>query len=247
MLDSAMLDSTVTLARWQAGPLGRALIGAEAELLGEALGDVFGQELLQVGCWGSGRELLARSRTRRQTVVASCPEMAAGQADLVASPAHLPVAAGSVDAVLLPHSLEVEPDPYAVVREADRVLVGEGQLLVLGFRPWGPWGLRAAVAAAGYPPGLRRMLAESRLRDWLVLLGYEIVSARRYLHRLPLERAGRDGETGAHLLRRGLLNPLPASAYLLKARKRLYTVTPIRPRLRRERLRVIGGLAEPTA
>ncbi|MFO1410707.1 MAG: methyltransferase domain-containing protein [Steroidobacteraceae bacterium] len=242
-----MLDSNSTLSRWQAGPLGRALIGAESELLGEALGDVFGQELLQVGCWGSGRELLAHSRIRRQTVVAACPGTAAGQADLVASPAHLPVAGGSVDAVLLPHSLEVEPDPYAVVREADRVLVGEGQLLVLGFRPWSPWGLRAVASAAGYPPGLRRMLSESRLRDWLVLLGYEIVSTRRYLHGLPLERAGRAGRSGAHLLRRSLFNPLPASAYLLKARKRLYTATPIRPRLKRERLRVIGGLAEPTA
>lgn len=242
-----MLDSTSLLARWQAGPLGRSLIGAEAELLGEALDDVFGHELLQVGCWGSGRELLAHSRIRRQTVVASCPEAAAGQADLVASPAHLPVAAGSVDAVLLPHSLELEPDPYAVVREADRVLVGEGQLLVLGFRPWSPWGLRAAASAAGYPPGLRRLLSEGRLRDWLVLLGYEIVSARRYLYRLPLERAPGAAVAPGHLLRRGLFNPLPASAYLLKARKRLYTATPIRPRLRRERLRVIGGLAEPTA
>ncbi|MCC7464004.1 MAG: methyltransferase domain-containing protein [Gammaproteobacteria bacterium] len=242
-----MLESTASLARWQAGSLGRALIGAEAEVLGEALGDVFGQELLQVGCWGSGRELLARSRIRRQTVVALCPDSAAGQADLIASPAQLPVAGGSVDAVLLPHSLELEPDPYAVVREADRVLVGEGQLLVLGFRPWSPWGLRAAASSAGYPPGLRRMLSESRLRDWLVLLGYEIVSSRRFLHRLPLERAAGAIAMPGRLLRRGLFNPLPASAYLLKARKRLYTGTPIRPRLRRERLRVIGGLAEPTA
>ncbi len=242
-----MLDSTVSLVRWQAGPMGRALIGAESELLGEALGDVFGQELLQVGCWGSGRELLARSRIRRRTVVAACAEAGRAQADLVASPAHLPVAGGSVDAVVLPHSLEVEPDPYAVLREADRVLGGEGQLLVLGFRPWSPWGLRAAAASAGYPPGLRRMLSEWRLRDWLVLLGYEILGVRRYLYRLPLDRAALREGPSAHLLRRGLFNPLPASAYLLKARKRLYTVTPIRPRLRRERLRVIGGLAEPTA
>jgi SAM-dependent methyltransferase len=241
-----MLHSMASLAQWQAGPLGRALIGAEAALLGEALGDVFGQELLQVGCWGRGRELLARSRTRRQTVLASSPEVGAGQADMIASLDQLPVAGGAVDAVLLPHSLELEPDPYAVLREADRVLVGEGQLLVLGFRPWSPWGLRAAAAPDGFPPGLRRMLSEWRLRDWLVLLGYEIVSSRHYLHRLPLERRGRAGEAPANLVRRGLFNPWPASAYLLKARKRLYTVTPIRPRLRRDRLRVIGGLAEPT-
>jgi hypothetical protein len=241
-----MQDSMAALAAWQGGRLGRALIAAEAEVLGAALGDVFGQELLQVGCWGSGRELLACSRIRRQTVLASCPVAAAGQADMIASLDRLPVASGAVDAVVLPHSLEFELDPYAVVREADRVLGGEGQLLVLGFRPFSLWGLRAAATPAGFPPGLRRMLSEGRLRDWLVLLGYEIVSSRHYLYRLPLEPGGAEDAPGPNLLRRGLFHPLPASAYLLKARKRLYTATPIRPRALRERLRVIGGLAEPT-
>jgi SAM-dependent methyltransferase len=235
------------LAAWQGGRLGRALIATEVEVLGEALGDVFGHELLQVGCWGGGRELLACSRIRRQTVLASCPEAGNGQVDMIASLDRLPIASGAVDAIVLPHSLEFEFDPYAVVREADRVLVGEGQLLVLGFRPLSLWGLRAAATPAGFPPGLRRMLSEWRLRDWLVLLGYEIVSSRRYLYHLPLEPGGAGDAPGPNLLRRGLFNPLPASAYLLKARKRLYTVTPIRARALRERLRVIGGLAEPTA
>jgi len=241
-----MAESLAALVAWQDTRLGRALIAAEACVLGEALGDVFGQELLQVGCWGHGHELLACSRVRRQTVLSSCPVAAAGRVDLVASLDRLPVASGAVDAVVLPHCLEFESDPYAVIREADRVLGGEGQLLVLGFRPLGPWGLRAAATPAGFPPGLRRTLSEGRLRDWLVLLGYEIVGSRRYLYRLPLEPGAGDAP-GPALLRRGLFNPLPASAYLLRARKRLYTATPIRPRAARERLRVIGGLAEPTA
>jgi hypothetical protein len=45
--------------------------------------------------------------------------------------------------------------------------------------------------------------------------------------------------------RRGLLNPLPAGAYFLKARKRIYSLTPVRPRLR-EKPAVLGGLVEPT-
>jgi hypothetical protein len=47
------------------------------------------------------------------------------------------------------------------------------------------------------------------------------------------------------MLRRGLTFPLPAGAYLLKARKRLFTLTPIRPRSR-EKPAVIGGLVKPT-
>ena len=46
------------------------------------------------------------------------------------------------------------------------------------------------------------------------------------------------------MLRRGWFYPWPAAAYLIKARKRVYTLTPIRPRLR-ERPRVFGGLVEP--
>lgn len=230
------------LRGWLDAPLGRALVAAESELLVEALDDVFGWELLQVGDWGGTRALLAGGRTRRQAIVSSDP--ADGRADLIARLAQLPLANDSIDAALLPHTLEFEADPYALIREVDRVLAGEGQLLVLGFRPLSLWGLRSRAARRGFPPGMKRLLPERRLRDWLVLLGYEVVLSRHYLYCTPWGAPGAPGN-GAHMLRRGLLNPLPAGAYLLKARKRLYTLTPLRMRLR-ERKQVLGGLVEPT-
>ncbi|HEX8757593.1 MAG TPA: methyltransferase domain-containing protein, partial [Steroidobacteraceae bacterium] len=151
----------------------------------------------------------------------------------------------SIDAVLLPHILEFATDPYAIVREADRVLVGEGRLLVLGFRPWSLWGVRARWSRNGFPPGMRRVLSERRIREWLVLLGYEVVSAQHYLFRGPWSRGLAAGEGPGRILRRGLTHPLPANAYLLKARKRIYTLTPIRPRFR-ERPAVLGGLVKPS-
>jgi SAM-dependent methyltransferase len=222
---------------WQAGSLARSVILSEAQLLHTALDDVFGLEMLQMGRWGEARELMAQSRTRHQSVAAQTP---GSDVNVVARLAHLPIASASVDAVLLPHALEFESDPHAVLREADRVLVGEGRLLVLGFRPTGPWGWRAAASRTGFPPGLRRVLSENRVRDWLVLLGYEIMTVQRYLYSLPLE--GR-GETS---LRRGWFYPFPAGAYLLKARKRIYGVTPLRPR-KRERRALLGGALEPSA
>jgi hypothetical protein len=88
------------------------------------------------------------------------------------------------------------------------------------------------------------MLPEHRVRDWMSLLGYEIVVSRHYLYSRPWSR-GSDGPRARRMLRRGLLNPLPAAAYLLKARKRIYTLTPIRQRFR-ERQPVLGGLVKPT-
>jgi SAM-dependent methyltransferase len=239
-----MADPIPVLEQWLSHGLGRALVQAEAQLLSTTFDDVFGLELLQLGAWGLGQELLAQARIRRRCVVSDASQRAAG-GDIVARLAHLPIGSAAVDAVLLPHTLELAGDPYAVLREADRVLGAEGQLIVLGFRPAGLWGLRAAASQLGFPPGLCRTLSASRVRDWLGLLSYEILAVRPYLYRMPRTLRGSVEAAIPGVLRRGWLYPWPASAYIIKARKRVYTLTPIRPRLR-ERLRVFGGLAEPS-
>jgi SAM-dependent methyltransferase len=237
---------TALRAFWQL-PLGKSLLTAETQLLGEALEDVFGWEFLQVGAWGPGRELLAGCRTRRKIVVA--PSAVTGEADIIARPSALPVARDSVDAVLLPHTLEFASDPYAIVREVDRVLSAEGQLVVLGFQPFSLWGVRAHSSRAGFPPGMRRILSAGRVREWLVLLGYEVVATRAYLHCNPWGSgvATTAGATDrSPLLRRSWFDPLPAGAWMLKARKRIRALTPIRPRLREKQPAVIGQLVKPT-
>ena len=83
------------------------------------------------------------------------------------------------------------------------------------------------------------------IRDWLVLLGYEVVASRHYLYCSPWSSGLAAGEGTGRVLRRGFMHPLPASAYLLKARKRIYTLTPVRPRFR-EKPAVLGGLVKPT-
>ena len=82
----------------------------------------------------------------------------------------LPIANGAVDAVVLPHTLEFETDPFAVVREADRVLAGEGHLIVLGFRPFSLWGFRSRAISRG---GLLAPCA--RRRSWPSSEGYAVV------------------------------------------------------------------------
>jgi SAM-dependent methyltransferase len=240
---SRITDRDAALSSWWESALGRALLAAESELLSTALEDVFGWELLQIGAWGKARELLAGSRSRRQSLIAAAAFP--GGADIIARPSLLPVISDSVDAVLLPHTLEFAPDPYAVLREVDRVLTGEGQLLVLGFQPWSLWGMRARWSRSGFPPGMRRVLSQGLLREWLVLLGFEVVAAQRYLYLSPWGRGLSARADTATVLRAGLTYPLPAGAFLLKARKRVYTLTPVRMRFR-EKPAVIGGLVKPT-
>ncbi len=231
-----MNESRQRLRAWLRTRLGRLLIQHERHLVADALEDVFGFQLLQIGAWGENGRFFEAARTQRQWVIASSPEV---QADVCCKTSELAIASDSVDAVLLPHTLEFESDPHAVLREVERVLVGEGQLLILGFNPISTWALRHRLSEEGFPPGLARMISERRLRDWLALLGFEVSSARRYLFRLPVSPR-HPLEASAERVSE-LRALLPANAYLLKARKRVYSLTVVMPK-RRERLSIVGGL-----
>jgi SAM-dependent methyltransferase len=235
---------TPDLHAWLRTPLGQRVYALERKLASEALAQVFGWQMLQIGLWGDDDGLLADARTQRRSVLAWHGTRPSGAAAIRSRTDSLAIASDSVEAVVLPHTLEYEPEPHEILREVGRILSGEGHLVVFGFRPTSIWGLRHLFARDGFPPGLERMISEGRLRDWLKLLGFEIVDARRYLFTLPwgstapssqsfLERAGAQ------------LWPLLAGGYLIKARKRVYTLTPIRPRWRL-RPQVVGGLIEPT-
>lgn len=229
--------------RWLETPLGEAVLAREAALLHEALADVFGFELLQVGSWGAPGRLVGGARTQHRCCIS--PD-ASGPGAIRAEHHSLPVATSSVEAVLLPHTLEHALHPHEVLREVDRVLVGEGSVLICGFNPFGPWGLRHMVSGRRFPPPTERMLSEGRIGDWLRLLGYEVVGAQRYLF-IPPWSARLPGRGREWLERRvpGLVPPL-AGAYLLKARKRIHALTPIRPAWTMRPV-VVRGAPEPTS
>ena len=230
--------SDKALGEWFDAPLGSRVLHAETLLAQTALDDVFGFELLQVGAWGPGRPLLDAARTQHTTLVA--PEPCAG-VTLCAPLDSLPFASDSIDAVLLPHTLELAPDPYAVLREAERVLCAEGCLLIYGFNPWSGWGAARLFARtlrrAPFPPCTRRLLAEKRLQDWVALLGFDVDRVYGYLGMLPLVGAAADRQPRP---------AMTAGAYMLKARKRVQTLTLVRTR-KRVRTRVLVAVPEPTS
>jgi SAM-dependent methyltransferase len=234
-------------ADWFTGPLGARVLREEAALAQVALDDVFGFELLQVGIWGNSQHLLESARTQHTTLLA--PAWSPG-VTLRAPLASLPFSSDSIDAILLPHTLELVEDPYAVLREAERVLCADGCLLICGFNPFSGWGARRLFGRyfgrPPFPPQMRRMLAERRLRDWMALLDFEIASVYGYLGTMPVTRRPRKMADGSirqaqYRARRALTS----GAYLLKARKRVQTLTLVRPR-RRARHLVLIPAAEPT-
>ncbi|HEX7374770.1 MAG TPA: methyltransferase domain-containing protein [Steroidobacteraceae bacterium] len=228
---------------WLESPLGASVLAREAVLLQDAMADVFGFEMLQVGSWGPAGQLVTGSRTQHRCWIA--PD-ASGPGAIRAELDRLPIASASVEAVLLPHTLEFASNPHELLREVERVMVGEGQLLVCGFNPRGPWGLRHLVSRGRFPPSGARLMSETRVRDWLRLLGFEVANAQRYFFAPPWAQVLPE-RSRAWLERRGpVLAPPLAGAYLLKARKRSLALTPIRP-ARARRPVVVVTAPEPTS
>jgi SAM-dependent methyltransferase len=237
-----------TAVNWFDTPIGGRVLREESVLARHALEDVFGFELLQVGAWGPARHLLGSARTQHTTLLAPGPGVGV---TLCAPLTSLPFASDSIDAILLPHTLELVPDPYAVLREAGRVLCAEGCLLICGFNPWSGWGARRLfgqlLRRPAFPPQTRRLLAERRLRDWMALLDFEVADVYGYLGSLPIAGGLRLKNDGmpldpAHRRR----SALTAGGYLLKARKRVQTLTLVLPK-RRVRQRVLVPVSEPTS
>lgn len=212
----------------------------ERRELERVLPDIFGRFLLQVGSWGRDGELIRKSETLHHAVIGSVVDCG-DQAQIEVE--RLPIAAKTVDAVVLPHSLEYSRTPHNILREVNRILTDRGRLFVLGFNPWGLWGLRERLGLghASFPEGAH-FYGAGRICDWLELLDLEVSEVRRFGVGFPWTRARSDGDgwTPGSLLR-----PL-TEAYMVCARKRVLPLNPV-GRVQRAQVRPFVGVATPAA
>jgi len=151
----------------------------------EGLADVFGYHAVQAG-W-PGYDALAENRITHRWRAGLEFDRAGSDADLVFDSRAWPWLAESLDLVVLPHALERSADPHVCLREVERVLIPEGQVLIIGLNPWSLWGraLGRESASLAWPC---RPIAPYRLRDWLHLLGFE-VRVQRFMGWTPAWRS----------------------------------------------------------
>ena len=208
-----------------------------------AVGNLFGYHCLQVGSL-AGADLMSASRILGRTVVDIDGSAPLGTYPLVTGAAtSLPVDSHAVDVVILPHVLEFENRPHDALREASRVLVPEGCLVVLGFNPVSAIGLRRVFKyGAASAPWCGTFFGTARLRDWLTLLGFDIVDQRPCF---ASRHALLDWRRGAVSLAEWI-PPALASAALIVAKKRVNAALPVRTRWKPRRRLAGVGLAGPS-
>jgi SAM-dependent methyltransferase len=205
-------DSIIEFGLWLQTAQGRVLLEWEQDRLDHAVTDAFGFHAVQLGLpevdglranrmphrWIVGDSL-------RQPDVLPVPPQ---QDELITTlPAEVPMSMvcdfealpfpnDSLDLVVLPHSLELTPDPHQTLREVERVLRPEGRVVIAGFNPASLWGLRQRAGHARLGVGLGRssmlylprageFIGYWRLRDWLRLLGFELEAGQFGCYRPP--------------------------------------------------------------
>jgi len=163
--------ATYTEQDWLQTPLGNYMLQHERTLFDSAVADLFGFNALQLGM--PEVDLLRNCRVPFRFQAAP-----RGAGTLTCDTIQLPFAAGSIDVLALPHVLEFSPNPHATLREAERILLPEGHLVLSGFNPLSLWGARRLLDQRGEYPWQGKFISLLRLKDWLALLGFEIVAGR---------------------------------------------------------------------
>ena len=171
--------SIIALADWLDTPPGRYVMAWEQARLDALTADIFGFNALQIGL-PQVNALQANRMPHRWLSDTQLPQSNAQPAlpvVVVHDFSELPFASQSLDLVVLPHVLEFAAEPHQILREVERVLIPEGQLIVCGFNPASLWGLRQAagrLSGAHFLPLNGEFISLPRMKDWLKLLNMEV-------------------------------------------------------------------------
>ena len=235
----------VELISWFSQLPGRAILECEIEAMSTLLPNLFGYHLLFIG----PHPYTSLVRSSRVQFAAFIDTDGPNEVEALGLPLaraaadDLPVRTDSVDVIVLPHVLEFESQPHRALREIERVLVPDGHLLLSGFNPISMMGLWRLMKRHRGQPWSGQFFSLARLCDWLVLLGFDILEVRYRFFRPPINNQHFLTQTLAFETVGARLCPYLSGTYIVLARKRLTTFTPVRPLWRPKRRLVGMGVA----
>lgn len=235
------------LNAWWASPLGSAFLGAEEAQLKKMLPRLFGYHLLVLG-EPVFLQCVEESPIAHRVAIYPEASLSNTQHTLTARHDKLPLISDGADLIYVAHSLAFIKNPHEVLREVFRALMPEGHVIISNFNPWSAWGLwRWCMHYIKRVPWDGHFISVTRLKDWLALLGFDVLEVKRYFFRPPISHPGL-------LQRLAWLEtcgrwfwPFFGGGYVLLAQKRVMTLTPIRPAFAIDRKALIANNIEPVS
>lgn len=206
---------------WLKSDLGQYFLSREQDMYDAVVGDIFGFNALQLGLLQM--DLLKNSRIPHILHVGN------REGDTYCESDYLPFAESCIDLVCLPHVLEFSRNPHQTLREAERILMPEGHLILTGFNPISAWGIKQTLTKDETYPWHGHFFTLSRIKDWLALLGLEFVSGSMNCYEPPindekwLKRFACTDKLGEKWW------PMLGGLYFIVAKKRVVNMTLLKP------------------
>lgn len=166
--------------------LGRKVIDAEKAVIRELVKTHYGKQAVLIGT-PLQQEILTATEILYRTVFTPLPAVSGDAAFVEADLVDLPIHSGSVDLVMLPHTLEFVDNPRQLLSEACRIVKPEGLIVICAFNPYSTWGLKKIFSRAGkYLPHGSHLIPPHLIKNWLQLADFVIETHRSTLFRPPL-------------------------------------------------------------
>lgn len=177
------LDAQQPLAQWYSSGLGQSILSDLEQRLSHCLSDIFGYQGLQIGNLGPERDMLERAGLHRRIIL----DAPGRPADIHGDVLNLPIASDSMKLVMFFHTLDFCAKPHQALREADRVLTDDGQLIVVGFNPYSAFGVRHLLTGwRKREPWCGHFYSQSRVSEWLSVLDYRVLNSESLFMRPPI-------------------------------------------------------------
>ncbi|PID49502.1 MAG: hypothetical protein CR991_05575 [Proteobacteria bacterium] len=174
---SERLEAPVqALQAWYSSYHGRYLQQALENTVRNRVADVFGYFAIEMGPLVDKQSFLQESRISACFKVGT--QANAAGVDLVAVGEALPLAFDNIDLVVASHLLDYSESPHQVLREIERIMVPEGHLILITFNPFSFRGLGVAWQRLWRQQQRPHLYSSFRIRDWLAVLGFEILATQ---------------------------------------------------------------------
>ena len=188
-----MSKASSHMYRWFHTPVGRRMLEQESELIEQCRKEYKGSTMLQVT--SSGKAFLGKASNKRLKITVSSSasskknDRLENYCWLAADLDALPLEDGSVDFMVLHHSLEFSENPHAMLRESVRVLSPQGHLVVICFNPYSLFGLRKSMQFifSNSIPWAHHGLSRARISDWLKLMNCDAMNAAWGFYGFPVQ------------------------------------------------------------
>ena len=135
--------------------------------------------------------------------------------------------------------------PGLIVDTGTRTLVPGEKLLLVSDGVYKIAPPQSVLPREPFPPAFERLLRQRRLKEWLSVLGFDVIRERRFFYALPFFVARWTGHTDRMEKLGGRWCSRLSCAYVLHAQKRVFRIVPV-GRILRRRAPAVVGLAEPS-